>query len=73
MIRIDDKVFRKDDVKLFYLTSPNKRYVNDCWAVKLELYNGDSIRICRTYESDIRSLFESLAKEFDEIKVIKNV
>ena len=56
MIRIDDKVFRKDDVKLFYLTSPNKRYVNDCWAIKLELYNGDSIRICRTHENDIRSL-----------------
>ena len=73
MIRIDDKVFRKDDVKLFYLTSPNKRYVNDCWAIKLELYNGDSIRICRTYENDIRNLFENLAKEFDEIKVIKNV
>ena len=73
MIRIDDKVFRKEDVKLFYLTSPNKRYVNDCWAIKLELYNGDSIRICRTYEKDIRDLFENLAKEFDEIKVIKNV
>ena len=72
MIRIDDKVFRKDDVKLFELSSPNKRFVNDCWTIKLELYNGDSIKICRDFENDIRGIFENLTKEFDGIKVIKN-
>ena len=72
MIRIDDKVFRKDDVKLFELSSPNKRFVNDYWTIKLELYNGDSIKICRYFENDIRGIFENLTKEFDGIKVIKN-
>ena len=44
-------------------TSARDRFIPRIRGVKNESF----------LENDIRSLFENLAKEFDEIKVIKNV